>query len=85
MSGCVTRAAHLRAGGRLVAVDPVCELVCREKRAGSTEIARRVSGAKARAEARRSASWRSTGIPGKREREDRAAVRAAVRDSLGVS
>jgi hypothetical protein len=67
---------------RLVAVDPAYELVRCEKRAGSTLVARRVNGAKARAEARRGAAWRSTGIPSKRQREDRAAVRAAVNASL---
>jgi hypothetical protein len=45
-------------------------------------VARRVSGAKARAEARKGALWRSAGIPGKREREQRAAARAAVRASV---
>jgi hypothetical protein len=79
------RRALGRAGERLVAVDPAYELVRCEKRVGSTLIARRISGAKARAEARRGASWRSTGIPGKREREQRAAVRAAARASLSSS
>ena len=77
------RRALNRAGERLVAVDPAYELVHCERRAGWALVARRVSGAKARAEARRGASWRSTGIPSKREREDRAAVRAAARISLG--
>jgi hypothetical protein len=77
------RRALDRAGERLVAVDPAYELVRCERRGGSALVARRVSGAKARAEARRGASWRSTGIPSKREREDRAAVRAAARISLG--
>lgn len=76
------RRALDRAGERLVAVDPAYELVRCERRAGSTLVARRVSGAKARAETRRTAPWRSTGIPGKRQRKDQAAVRAAVRASL---
>jgi hypothetical protein len=76
------RRALDRAGERLVALDPAYELVHCEKRAGSALVARRISGAKARAETRRGASWRSTGIPGKRQREDRATVQAAVRASL---
>jgi hypothetical protein len=76
------RRALDRAGERLVAVDPAYELVRCERRAGSALVARRVSGAKGRAEARRGASWRSSGIPSKHEREVRAAVRAAARDSL---
>jgi hypothetical protein len=76
------RRALNRAGERLVAVDPAYELVRCERRAGSALIARRVSGAKGRTEARRGASWRSTGIPSKHEREVRAAIRAAARDSL---
>jgi hypothetical protein len=79
------RRALDRAGQRLVAVDPAYELVRCEKRSGSTLIARRVSGAKARGAARRGAAWRSAGIPGKREREDRATVRDAVRNSLRAS
>lgn len=76
------RRALDRAGERLVAVDPAYELVRCGKRAGSILVARRISGAKARAETRRGASWHSTGIPGKRQREDRAAARATVRASL---
>jgi hypothetical protein len=76
------RRALDRAGERLVAVDPAYELVRCERRAGSALIARRVSGAKGRAEARYGASWRSTGIPSKHEREVRTAIRAAARDSL---
>jgi hypothetical protein len=76
------RRALDRAGERLVAVDPAYELVRCERRAGSTLIVRRLGSAKARATVRQGASWRSTGIPGKRQRADRAAVRAAVRASL---
>jgi hypothetical protein len=76
------RRALDRAGERLVAVDPAYELVGCQRRAGWTLVARRVSGAKARAEARKGALWRSAGIPGKREREQRAAARAAVRASV---
>jgi len=63
-------------------MDPAYELVGCQRRAGWTLVARRVSGAKARAEARKGAPWRSAGIPGKREREQRAAARAAVRASV---
>jgi hypothetical protein len=76
------RRALDRAGQRLVTVDPAYQLVRCEKRVGSTLIARRVSGAKGRAEARRDAPWRSTGIPNKRQREDRAAVRATIKQAL---
>jgi hypothetical protein len=72
-----------RAGERLVAVDPAYQLVRCERRAGTpTLVARRVNGAKARAKERNGASWRSSGIPSKHEREVRAAIRAAARDSL---
>lgn len=80
------RAALNRAGERLRAVDPAYEqIVCERRGGGWCLVVRRLQGSRTRAAAREGASWRSTGIPGKREREERAAVRAAARASLGSS
>lgn len=77
------RAALNRAGAKVVAVDPAYQLVRCEKRSGWCLVVRRVSGARARAAARRDAPWRSPGIAAsKRQRAERSAVRANVRDSL---
>lgn len=77
------RRALNRAGERLVAVDPSYQLVCCKKRSGWCLVARRVSGARARATARHDAPWRSPGIAGaRRQRAERAAVRAKIRDSV---
>ncbi len=77
------RAALNRAGAKVVAVDPAYQLVRCEKRGGWCLVVRRVSGARARAAARRDAPWRSPGIAAtKRQRAERSAVRANVRDSL---
>jgi hypothetical protein len=77
------RAALNRAGQRLMAVDPAYEqIICERRGGGWCLVVRRLQGSRARTAAREGASWRSTGIPGKRERESRAAVRAAVRVSL---
>ncbi len=81
-----SRDAHralTRAGRQVVLRDPAYDFVSVQKRAGWCLVARRVSGARARAQARSGASWRSAGIAAsKRQRPERAAVRAAVRDSL---
>jgi hypothetical protein len=77
------REALDRAGERIVAMDPSYELVRCEKRAGWCLVVRRLSGAKARAQARSGASWHSSGIAAnKRRRSVRAAVRAQARASL---
>ncbi len=77
------RRALDRAGRTLVAIDPAYELVRCERRAGWCLVVRRVSGARARAEARSGAAWRSAGIAAaRRQRPERAAVRSAIRDSL---
>lgn len=77
------RRALNQAGAKLVALDPSYELVRCERRAGWCLVVRRLSGAKARAQARSGAAWRSPGIAAsKRHRSERAAVRAQVRGSL---
>jgi len=77
------RRALSRAGERICATDPGYELIRVERTLGWSLVVRRVSGARARAQARSGASWRSAGIAAsKRQRPVRAAVRAAVRDSL---
>lgn len=77
------RSSLNRAGARIVAVDPSYELIRCEKRAGWCLIVRRVSGARARAAARRDAPWRSQGIvAAKRQRPERVSVRAAINASL---
>ncbi len=81
------RRALDRAGSTLVAVDPGYELVRCERRGGGWSlVVRRVSGARARAQARSGAAWRSPGIAAERRRRpERAAVRAAARESLAGS
>ena len=77
------RAALNRAGQRLMAVDPAYEqIICERRGGGWSLVVRRLQGSRARTAAREGASWRSTGIPSKHEREVRAAIRAAARDSL---
>ncbi len=77
------RAALNRAGAKIVAVDPAYQLVRCEKRGGWCLVIRRVSGARARAAARRDAPWRSPGIVAtRRQRAERAAVRAQAHASL---
>jgi len=78
------RRALKRAGARLVAIDPAYESVRCERRGGGWAlVVRRVSGPRARAQARSGAAWRSPGIAAaKRQRPERAAVRAKLRDSL---
>lgn len=80
------RRALDRAGLKLVAVDPAYELVSCERRGGGwTLVVRRVSGARARAQARSRATWRSPGTAvAKRQRTERASVRAQIRNSLST-
>jgi len=79
------RRALDRAGRVLVAVDPAYELVRCERRGGGwCLVVRRVSGARARSEARKQGMHRDAGIAAKRrqrtaERAERLAVRAIVR------
>jgi len=81
------REALDRAGERIVATDPAYELVSCERRAGWCLVVRRLSGSKARAQARKDAPWRSSGsADAKRhspaEKAERIAVRARVHASL---
>jgi len=78
------RRALDRAGRRLVAVDPAYEVVRCERRGGGWAlVVRRVSGGRARAQARSKATWRSPGMAAsRRHRSERADVRAAIRGSL---
>jgi hypothetical protein len=77
------REALDRAGERIAAIDPSYELVSCERRAGWCLVVRRLSGSKARAQARRGASWRSPGIAStKRQRTERIAVRTQIRASV---
>ncbi len=77
------RAALNRAGARLVELDPSYEVVRCERRAGWCLVVRRLSGPRARAQARSDAPWRSSGIAvSKRQRPERAAVRSQARGSL---
>ncbi len=76
------RRALNRAGAQLVKLDRAYELVRCEKRAGWCLVVRRLSGGKARAQAR-SGATRSQGIAAnKRQQSERAAVRAQARASL---
>ncbi len=80
------RRALNRAGARIVATDPAYELIRCERRAGWCLVIRRFSGARARARARSDAPWRSPGIAAsKRQRPERAAVRAAAAKSLATA
>ncbi len=80
------REALNRAGARIVATDPSYELIRCERRAGWCLVIRRLSGARARAQARSGAPWRSPGIAAtKRARPERAAVRAAAAESLATA
>jgi len=75
-----------RAGRRIIATDPAFVAASVEKRAGWCLVVRRVSGIKARAKARSDAASRSAGIAaGKRQRGERAVVRAKVCGSLAVA
>ncbi|MHB1567826.1 MAG: hypothetical protein ACYCXW_19165 [Solirubrobacteraceae bacterium] len=85
------RRALDRAGRGLVAVDPAYELVRCERRGGGWSlVVRRVSGARSRAEARKSSSYRDPGTAAKKRRRhteqaERQTVRAIIRESLGAS
>lgn len=80
------RRALNRAGERIVAVDPAYELVRCERRAGWCLIVRRLSGPRARADARQGAAWRSQGTAAnKRQRAEHGAVRAEIRASLNAA
>jgi len=78
------RAALNRAGQVIVARDAAYRLVCCERRGGGWAlVVRRLSGGRARAQARSEASWRSPGTAAaRRQRPERAAIRARIRDSL---
>ena len=67
-----------RAGARIVAVDPAYELMrCEQRGGGWCLVVRRVSGARARAQARQGAAWRSSGTAAvKQRRVEHSAVRA---------
>lgn len=79
------RAALNRAGQRLIAVDPAYEFVgCARRGGGWCLVVRRVSGSRARTQARQAAPWHSPGIAAaKRQRAERTKVRAAIRAGLG--
>lgn len=79
------RRALDRAGGRIVAVDPAYEFVgCVRRGGGWCLVVRRVSGSRARTQARQAAPWHSPGIAAaKRQRAERTKVRAAIRAGLG--
>lgn len=76
-----------RAGSRLVAVDPAYELVrCEQRGGGWCLVVRRLSGARARAQARKDAAWRALGTAAvKQRRADHGAVRAEIHASLAGS
>jgi len=77
------RDALNRAGAKIMAVDPAYQLVRCERRAGWCLVVRRVTGARARAAARRDAPWRSHGTASaKQRRGERSAVRAVLKASL---
>lgn len=82
------RAALNRAGEKLAAVDPAYELVRCERRGGGWSlVVRRLSGARSRAEARKSSSYRDLGTAAKKrqrraEQTERLAVRAIIREQL---
>jgi hypothetical protein len=80
------RRALDRAGERIRAVDPSYDLAQCVNRAGWAFCVRRLKGARARAQARSHAPWRSQGTAAsKRQRPERAAVRAQVADSLAAA
>ncbi len=80
------RRALDRAGERICAADPSYGLVRCQKRAGWCLVVRRISGPRARAQARSGAGWRSQGIAAtKRERPERAKIHAAARESLATA
>jgi hypothetical protein len=84
------RQALEQAGARIAAIDPAYDLVCCERRAGWCLVARRVSGARARAQARSGATWRSPGIAAsKRQRQavrtERQVVREIVRQKFDTT
>ncbi|MGH2888027.1 MAG: hypothetical protein ACRDNJ_00210 [Solirubrobacteraceae bacterium] len=82
------RAALNRAGQKLAAIDPAYELVHCERRGGGwCLVVRRVSGARARGEARKQGTHRNPGIAAKRrqrraEQTNRLAVRAVIREQF---
>ncbi len=79
-----------RAGQRLVAVDPAYELVrCEQRGGGWCLVVRRICGARARAEARKSGTHRHPGIAAgvqqrQSERAERLIVRETIRRELAV-
>ena len=80
------RRALNRAGERIVAVDPAYEMVRCERRAGWCLIVRRLTGSRARAEARQGASWRSSGTAAnKQQRAERSVVRRQIRTALAAT
>jgi hypothetical protein len=78
------RAALNRAGQQLIAVDPAYEAVRCERRGGGwCLVVRRVSGARARATARKGATFRDPGIAAKaRHREARLEIRTTIHEAL---
>jgi hypothetical protein len=82
------RRALDRAGRGIVAVDPAYELVGCERRGGGwCLVIRRLSGARARADARKASRYRDPGIAAKKQRRlaeqnERHAVRQIIRRSL---
>ncbi|MGH2855860.1 MAG: hypothetical protein ACRDMJ_00090, partial [Solirubrobacteraceae bacterium] len=74
-----------------MAVDPAYELVRCERRGGGWSlVVRRLSGARSRADARKSSSYRDPGTAAKKrqrhtEQAERQAVREIVRESLSAS
>lgn len=85
------RAALNRAGQRLVAVDPAYELVRCERRGGGwCLVVRRITGARSRAQARRTGAHRDPGSAAKKrerkaEQSERLAVRAAIRRQFAAA
>ncbi|MGH2927452.1 MAG: hypothetical protein ACRDL8_04560, partial [Solirubrobacteraceae bacterium] len=77
-----------RAGRGLVAVDPAYELVRCERRGGGWSlVVRRLSGARSRAEARKSNPYRDSGTAAKKrqrhaDQAERIVVREIVRQQL---
>lgn len=81
------RRALNRAGSRIVQRDPAYELVrCEQRGGGWCLIVRRISGPRARAQARAGASWRSEGTAARRSQAaERRAIRAQIGHSLDPS
>jgi hypothetical protein len=82
------RAALNRAGQAMIAVDPAYEFASCERRGGGwCLVIRRVSGARARADARKAGRHRDPGIAAKKQRreaeqDERRAVRQIIRRGL---